>query len=67
MFLGDRPNAGLIAPACITITVLTMVGAVKSWAAKGKCLVAAMENLVIAGFGGGIAYGLGLMFDSLIQ
>jgi VIT1/CCC1 family predicted Fe2+/Mn2+ transporter len=67
IFSGDTPTTGLIAAACITITALIMVGAIKTWATRGKCLVAALENLVIAGFGGGIAYGIGILFDRLIK
>ena len=55
--------AGLIAAAIITTTALLAVGGLKTWATRGKCLVSAIENLVIAGCGGGLAYGVGVLFD----
>lgn len=58
---------GLIYAASFTITALLIVGAVKTWATRGNCWTAAMENLVIAGCGGGIAYGIGLLFDSIVR
>lgn len=58
---------GLIYAASFTITSLLIVGAVKTWATRGNCWTAAMENLVIAGCGGGIAYGVGLLFDNLVR
>ncbi len=59
-------NQGLIAAAIATITSLLVVGAVKTWATRGKCLAAAFENLVIAGCGGALAYGVGVLFEATI-
>mmetsp|Transcript_13136 Transcript_13136/g.24683 ORF Transcript_13136/g.24683 Transcript_13136/m.24683 type:complete len:267 (-) Transcript_13136:420-1220(-) len=67
IFSGEKPIKGLITSACITILALLMVGAIKTWATRGNCFVAAVENLVIAGFGGGIAYGVGYLFESVIR
>lgn len=61
------PTKGLIYAASFTITALFIVGAVKTWATRGNCWNAAVENLVIAGCGGGIAYGVGLLFDSVVR
>jgi VIT1/CCC1 family predicted Fe2+/Mn2+ transporter len=58
---------GLIYAASFTVTSLLIVGAVKTWATRGNCWTAAMENLVIAACGGGIAYGVGLLFDSIVR
>ena len=63
----DDPFDGLIAAAVATGLALLFVGAVKTWATRGRMLEAAMENLIIAGFGGGLAYGVGLAFDKLIR
>jgi len=62
-----KPVQGLIAAAVITMAALLVVGAVKTWATRGNCVTAAMENLVIAGFGGGFAYGVGVAFDKLLH
>lgn len=66
-FSGDKPIMGLVAAACGTVFCLMLVGAVKTWATRGRMLVAAIENLVIAGVGGGMAYGIGVLFESLIR
>ena len=63
----DDPFVGLIVAAVATGLALLFVGAVKTWATRGRLLEAAMENLIIAGFGGGLAYGVGLAFDKLIR
>lgn len=60
VFSEDRPNAGLIAPACITITVLTMVGPVKTWAAKGCVLLRLWKILSLQGLEEGLLMVLGL-------
>jgi len=60
-------TVGLIYAAAFTTTSLFIVGAVKTWATRGNCWTAAMENLIIAGCGGGIAYGVGLLFDSIVR
>lgn len=61
------PMKGLVFAASFTITTLLVVGAVKTWATRGNCWQAAVENLIIAGCGGGIAYGVGLLFDSIVR
>lgn len=67
LFSGDSPTIGLIAAAVGTIICLMLVGMIKTWATRGKMWNAALENLVIAGCGGGAAYGIGLMFDKIIR
>lgn len=67
VFSGDKPMTGLIISACITVSALLMVGAIKTWATRGNCFVAALENLIIAGCGGGIAYGVGYLFESVVR
>ncbi|GFH59912.1 hypothetical protein CTEN210_16388 [Chaetoceros tenuissimus] len=67
LFSGDSPTVGLIAAAIGTIICLMLVGMIKTWATRTKMWSAAIENLVIAGFGGGAAYGIGLMFETIIR
>lgn len=46
---------------------LLIVGAVKTWATRGDPLRAALENLLVAAGGGGLAYGIGVLFDALVN
>jgi len=66
-FFSKDPKHGLIAAGISTTTALLAVGALKTWATRGKCLIAAFENLVIAGCGGALAYGVGVIFDTIIR
>jgi VIT1/CCC1 family predicted Fe2+/Mn2+ transporter len=66
-FFSKDPKHGLIAAGISTTTALLAVGALKTWATRGKCLIAAFENLVIAGCGGALAYGVGVLFDTIIR
>lgn len=59
----QSPFYALIEAGTATALSLLVVGAVKTWATRGRWLVAAMENLIIAGFGGSLAYGVGVLFD----
>ena len=63
----DDPFDGLIAAAITTGLVLLLVGAIKTWATRGRMPEAAMENLIIAGLGGALAHGVGVGFDKLIR
>lgn len=67
IFSGDEPILGLIIAGILTTVGLLIVGAVKTWATRGNCLVSAFENLVIAGVGGAFAYGVGVFFDSVLH
>jgi vacuolar iron transporter family protein len=66
-FSKDNPTNGLIAAAALTSFCLFTVGAIKTWATRTSCTTAAMENLVIATFGGGIAYAVGLLFERAVR
>jgi len=66
-FSADEPIHGLIVAASITTFSLLVVGAVKTWATRGSYVTAAIENLVIAGFGGAFAYGVGVLFDDIVH
>jgi vacuolar iron transporter family protein len=61
------PTTGLIVAAVATSTALVLVGALKTWASKGNCLTAALENLSVAGFGGAIAYCTGLFTHYILN
>ena len=67
LWAGPRPMWGLLVAATATATALLVVGAVKTWATRGNCWTAALENLSIAGAGGVLAYGVGVLFDSLLH
>ncbi|KAL7557269.1 hypothetical protein ACA910_001798 [Epithemia clementina (nom. ined.)] len=66
-FIFMEPLPGLIAAATGTTAALLCVGAIKTWATRGHWLAAAMENLCIAGFGGGFAYFVGAFFDKIVH
>ena len=61
------PGPGLVAAAIGSVTGLLIVGAIKTWATRGKPLRAAMENLLIAGAGGALAYWVGVGFDKIVN
>ena len=63
----DTPGPGLLAAAIGSVTGLLIVGAIKTWATRGKPLRAAVENLLIAGAGGGLAYWIGVGFDKIVN
>lgn len=63
----SNPLTCLIVAAAATSVSLLLVGAIKTWATRGNCVRAAIENLVIAGFGGASAYGVGILFERLIK
>jgi len=62
---GDTHTALWFA-AGLTVAGLLAVGAVKTWATRGRPLRAAIENLLVATLGGGLAYGIGVAFDRLV-
>ena len=63
----DTPLVGLWWAAICTTTALFVVGAVKTWATRGNWCSAAWENLSIAGAGGVLAYGVGVLFDAWLH
>jgi vacuolar iron transporter family protein len=64
---GDEATAQLIGSAVSTCVALLVVGAVKTWATRTSCLMSSIENLLVAGLGGGFAYGVGMLFDSVLH
>jgi VIT1/CCC1 family predicted Fe2+/Mn2+ transporter len=66
IFSGDEPLFGMIIAGIVTTVCLLLVGAVKTWATRGNWITSAVENLIIAGCGGVIAYFVGYGFDLLI-
>ena len=65
--IAENPNTGLFAAAIGAVLGLLIVGAIKTWATRGKPLRAAMENLAIAGVGGALAYWVGVGFDRILN
>ena len=61
------PGPGLLAAGIGSVTGLLIVGAIKTWATRGKPIRAAVENLLIAGAGGGLAYWVGVGFDKIVN
>lgn len=57
---------GLVTATLATSLSLLCVGGVKTWATRGNCFSAAIENLVVAGCGGALAYLVGSFFDFLL-
>lgn len=66
VFIKDRYTA-LIVSFVITMVVILLVGAVKTWATKASWLVSAFENFIITTGGGAIAYGIGVAFENLLS
>jgi vacuolar iron transporter family protein len=60
-------QSAFIAAALCTTTALLLVGVVKTWATRGNLWLASLENLLIAAGGGGIAYGVGVGFEKLVN
>ena len=61
------PGPGLLAAGIGSVIGLLIVGAIKTWATRGKPLRAAVENLLIAGAGGALAYWVGVGFDEIVN
>lgn len=62
----DTPQTGFAIAAVLTAIGLFAVGAIKSAVTKTNAVMAGFENLVIAGIGGVIAYGIGYLFDRAV-
>jgi len=60
-------RTGLVIAAIGAIVGLLVVGAVRTWATRGRPLRAAIENLLVAAGGGAVAYGVGTLFDRLVN
>ncbi|MBM3695617.1 MAG: hypothetical protein FJW79_06770 [Actinobacteria bacterium] len=65
VFVKDT-HLGLLLAAVGTALALLAVGAVKTWATRGRPVRAALENLAVATLGGALAYGVGTLFDRLV-
>jgi len=61
----DSPSTGVIVAGVLTVLSLIVVGGIKTWASRGSFLNAAIENVVIAGVGGALAYGVGMLIEYL--
>ena len=66
--ISHSPTEGLIVAIVLTFLSLMSVGAIKAFATRDEsCLRSALENLVIAGFGGILAYSSGVYLQRLID
>mmetsp|Transcript_123424 Transcript_123424/g.356817 ORF Transcript_123424/g.356817 Transcript_123424/m.356817 type:complete len:282 (+) Transcript_123424:80-925(+) len=66
--LGAESTSHALFVACATtVSALLVVGAIKTWATRGNCFTAAVENLVVAGIGGVLAFYIGALFDQIIR
>jgi len=63
----SSPSTGLWIATIGAVLGLLVVGAVKTWATRGDPLRAALENLLVAAGGGGLAYGVGVLFDKIVN
>ncbi len=61
------PTTGLWIATIGAVLGLLLVGAVKTWATRGDPLRAALENLLVAAGGGSLAYGVGILFDAVVN
>ena len=64
--LGMSPHQCLFVASVATLGALLAVGGMKTWATRGSCLEAAMENLIVAGVGGCLAYTVGSSIQCMI-
>ena len=62
----ESPSAGLAIAAALTAVGLFAVGVAKSVVTKTSPIRAGFENLIIAGIGGVLAYGIGYLFDRAV-
>jgi vacuolar iron transporter family protein len=58
---------GLLIAAIGATVGLLIVGWVRTWATRGHPVRAAIENLLVAAGGGGVAYAVGTLFDRLVS
>ena len=63
----ERSSTGLWIATIGAVLGLLIVGAVKTWATRGNPWRAALENLLVAAGGGTVAYGVGALFDRLVN
>jgi VIT1/CCC1 family predicted Fe2+/Mn2+ transporter len=62
----ERTSTGLLIATVGAVVGLLVVGAVKTWATRGDPMRAALENLLVAAGGGGLAFGVGVLFDRFV-
>lgn len=64
--LADAASTALIWATVLSLVGLFAVGVVKAYVAKTSWIKSGLENLVVAGVGGAIAWGIGRMFDTSV-
>ena len=62
----DDARAGLVWAGALAGVALFVVGVVKTRVTRGNPLRAGLENLVVAGIGGLVAFGVGTLFDTTV-
>lgn len=62
----DDARAGLVWAGALAGVALFVVGVVKTRVTRGNPLRAGLENLVVAGLGGLVAFGVGTLFDTTV-
>jgi len=63
----SNEKTAILAAFIATMVFIMLVGGVKTWATRGVWWSSAIENLVITAGGGGVAYGIGSLFERLID
>ncbi|MGD2060214.1 MAG: VIT1/CCC1 transporter family protein [Acidimicrobiia bacterium] len=64
--LAGSTSTALIWATVFSLAGLFAVGVVKAYVARTSWIVSGLENLIVAGVGGGIAWGIGRLFDANI-
>ncbi len=62
----DAPYTGLLWASVLTSAALFAVGVAKTTVTDGKRFASGLQNLLIAGVGGVIAYGVGSLFGAVV-
>ena len=63
----DNPNTGLVVAVVTAVIGLFIVGALKTIVTRKNAVQSGLENVVVAGIGAGIAYGIGLSYGALVN
>ncbi|HXV72083.1 MAG TPA: VIT1/CCC1 transporter family protein [Acidimicrobiia bacterium] len=65
--LAGSATAALVWATTLSLVGLFAVGVVKAYVAKTHWLRSGMENLIVAGIGGGAAWGIGRLFEATVS
>jgi VIT1/CCC1 family predicted Fe2+/Mn2+ transporter len=56
-------TTALIASICLAVVAMFLIGAFKTLSTRGEWWFGGLENMLIGGAGGGMAYGVGALYD----